>query len=846
MQDQYEVRGEMEFEAFRSAWQAVVRRHPMLRTAFLGLDGGNPHQVVYREVPCPAQWLDLSQLERAEAEAELEALLAREREEGFDFTRPPLLRLRLVRLGDRDYRIVQSHHHVLIDAWCRGLMLAEFFDHYRNLLAGRTPRLTPARPYADFIAWLQRQDVDGARRFWRDNLSGFTEVTPLPYPRGGQGGDAVIEDVSVALTPEESARLAAQARAHRLTVNTFMQAAWALVLMRHSGQDDVLFGVTVAGRPTELEGIEETLGLFINTLPLRIRLAGHGGRALELLQTLQSANAAMRQHEHLSLAEIQQLADTPRGEALFDSLFVFENVPMGAEVLQAAEQYGIRPLANRTHTNYPLTVVILPGEHYQLQFSFDRSRFRPDDMATLLQQFRWVLAQLAEDPGQLLDRVRLLTEAERGQLLALGRGEPVPEWLELSWLARFEAWALADPERTVAICQGERLSYGELNLKANRIGHGLIDAGVEPDQVVALYSPRNLALLTLMVATFKAGAAYLALDERHPPARSGRMLASCAAPVLVTPEDCLPQVEAILAETGARPRVLTLESLLARGRDHNPARYPALDQRAYVIYTSGSTGEPKGVMVSHRGMLNNQLSKVPYLALGEGDVIAQTAATGFDISVWQFLTAPLFGGRVEIIPDDITHDPQRLAATVAETGVTVLETVPAVIDGILSADPVALPHLRWMLPTGEALGRELAQRWFERYPRIPLVNAYGPAECSDDVALHTLRSQAGHRHRHPHRPVHRQQPCVRSRRPPGAGAQGRGGRAVRWRHRCGPGLRRPARPDRRALPAGSVRHTGRAPLPHRRPGALDRCRGAGIRRPGRFPGEDPRSADRAG
>lgn len=146
MQDQYEVRGEMEFEAFRSAWQAVVRRHPMLRTAFLGLDGGNPHQVVYREVPCPAQWLDLSQLERAEAEAELEALLAREREEGFDFTRPPLLRLRLVRLGDRDYRIVQSHHHVLIDAWCRGLMLAEFFDHYRNLLAGRTPRADAGSP----------------------------------------------------------------------------------------------------------------------------------------------------------------------------------------------------------------------------------------------------------------------------------------------------------------------------------------------------------------------------------------------------------------------------------------------------------------------------------------------------------------------------------------------------------------------------------------------------------------------------------------------------------------------------------------------------------------------------
>ncbi|MEQ5836822.1 amino acid adenylation domain-containing protein [Marinobacter sp. NFXS9] len=738
MQDQYDVHSAVDFEAFKAAWQAVVRRHPMLRTGFHGLDGGTPHQIVYRDVPSPAQWIDLSHLDREQAEAELEALLDQERRDGFDFTRPPLLRLRLVRFGEEDYRIVQSHHHALIDAWCRGLMLAEFFDHYRSLLAGRELIVTPARPYRDFIAWLQQQDEAQARQFWRDTLGGFNEVTPLPYQHSAQG-KSVIEDVAVSLTAEETSQLADQARRHKLTVNTFMQAAWAMALMRHGGQDDVLFGVTVAGRPTELDGIEETLGLFINTLPLRIRMEAGTRTGLDVLQSLQSANAAMRQHEHLSLAEVQHLADTPRGEALFDSLFVFENVPMGPEVQQAAEAYGIRPRANRTHTNYPLTVVILPGETYQLQFSYDTRFFRTADMQPLLNQYRHILRQLMTAPEQPLTGVQLLTGDERRDLLAQGQGNREPEWTGLSWLERFEAWALADPGRIVARCDGGELSYGALNQQANRVGHGLIEAGVEPDQVVALYSPRNLELLTLIVGAFKAGGAYLALDERHPPARSGRMLHSSQAPVLVTPEACREQVDAILAETEARPRVITLESLLRTGNDANSRRYPAMNQLAYVIYTSGSTGEPKGVMVDQQGMLNNQLSKVPYLELGEGDVIAQTAATGFDISVWQFLTAPLFGGRLEIIPDEITHDPQRLVEAVADSGVTVLESVPAVIEGILAVPDQRL-GLRWLLPTGEALARELAQRWFERYPRIPLVNAYGPAECADDVALHTLIS----------------------------------------------------------------------------------------------------------
>ncbi|MFN9584471.1 MAG: amino acid adenylation domain-containing protein, partial [Pseudomonadaceae bacterium] len=380
----------------------------------------------------------------------------------------------------------------------------------------------------------------------------------------------------------------------------------------------------------------------------------------------------------------------------------------------------------------------LPGASLTLQLSFDTQQFAVADMQVLVEHFRRLLLQLSEAPQRPLSELRLLDDSEREALCRRGQGEMQPHWYAQSYLARFEAQVEQQGARTVARCQGQTLSYFELNERANRIGHGLIECGVQFDDVVALFAPRGLPLLSLIIGAFKAGAAYLALDERHPPARSTRMLASSAAPVLITLREQLAQVQAMLAELPQPPRVLVYEDMLEPGRPDNPGRYAGPEHLAYLIYTSGSTGEPKGVMVNQRGMLNNQLAKVPYLQLGEADVIAQTAATGFDISVWQLLTAPLFGGALEIIPDAITHDPQALLACVAATGVSVLEAVPAVIDGMLEASAVALPALRWLLPTGEALSHELAARWFARYPQVPMINAYGPAECADDVALYRL------------------------------------------------------------------------------------------------------------
>ncbi|WP_158467688.1 amino acid adenylation domain-containing protein, partial [Pseudomonas putida] len=328
----------------------------------------------------------------------------------------------------------------------------------------------------------------------------------------------------------------------------------------------------------------------------------------------------------------------------------------------------------------------------------------------------------------------LLGDDER-EFLTRGVNQSAREYpLERSYVAQFEERVEAHPERVAVSHLADRISYQALNEAANRLGHALIAAGAGFDQPIALLAERGPDLLGMIIGSFKAGAGYLPLDPALPNQRLSGVIGQSRAPVLVCSVACEAQARELLLGNEA-VQLLVWEQVQQSAETSNPGRYSSPDNLAYVIFTSGSTGLPKGVMVEQRGMLNNQLSKVPYLDLSDKDVIAQTASQSFDISVWQFLAAPLFGARVDIVPNDIARDPQALLAHVQQQGISVLESVPSLIQGLLAEERVSLDGLRWMLPTGEAMPPELARQWLLRYPQIGLVNAYGPAECSDDVAF---------------------------------------------------------------------------------------------------------------
>nr|WP_315847130.1 non-ribosomal peptide synthetase [uncultured Achromobacter sp.] len=746
MQDRYRVDGELDEDAFEWAWRRVLENHPALRATFHWQWAHDPVQVIRRAVVLPVQRLDLRELGHEAAVAHYESLLHEELRTGLALDQAPLLRLRVARVADREYRWALSFHHMLMDAWCLSLLLTDFFDNYEARRAGQGPVRAPSRPHRDFIDWLQGRDIDAARRYWQEALAGFGAVTPLPGLRAATAGEvSSMVDLTSTLSEAQTTQLQRVAQQCRVTPNTVIQAAWALTLARHAGQDEVLYGVTVAGRPTEMAQAQQTIGIFINTIPMRVRLPVGGLlSAAQWMRTLLDQNADMRAHEHLSLAEVQGFSDVAPGQPLFDSLVVFENAPIAGSVFDRAERMGLRSLGMRTHTNYPLTVVLLPGPRLALQLTFDTRRLDAEAVDGMLATFRANVEALMATPDASVASLMAPSPAQRDRLLAAGHGRQADYCFDMGYVRLFETQA-ARRNGIAVRCGQDAVTYPELNRRANRIGQALIERGVRADDVVAVYCERGVNFIASALGTFKAGAAYLGLDVRLPPQRVASILGQSGAKVVLVGTAEAPQLDAALALLSNAPRVLWAEEALAgpaRGRGQepgNPGRHAHPDQAAYLIFTSGSTGEPKGVVVTHRGMLNNQLSKVPALGLDEHAVIGQTAAPSFDISVWQMLAGLLCGATVEVVPDDTARDPIALLRHAQARGITVLESVPTLIQGMLAAPPVALPALRWMLPTGEATPLSLARDWLRRYPEVPLVNAYGPAECADDVAFFTLR-----------------------------------------------------------------------------------------------------------
>lgn len=748
MQQFYAWEGRLDREVFGRAWQCVIDRHPMLRTSFMWKDLQAPLQVVHRRVAAEnvIQDLDWTQMSDEQQQIRMGELLEQELREGLDFEQAPLMRIRLVRRGPDRYAIVRSFHHILTDDWCFSLLMMDFLTHYDAGLQGRMPDLTQPPPYREYIAWLQRQDHPAAEQFWKQELAGFTTPTPLGIERldpdssasGSEVGDRFME-----LSPEVSERLRTLAQEHHVTPNTFLQGAWAILLSRYSGESEVLFGVTVAGRPTDLPGVEDIVGLFINTLPLRVTLPPDLP-VMTWLRHLLAENYRIRQYEYAPLVRIQQWSEVPSGQALFRSLLVFENAPKDARLGEERVDRSLSYDQDRVHTNYPMTVVGYPGESMGVRLSYDRRLFESADVARMLDHLKRLLESIAASPETAIRDLPMLDDMERHRLLVEWNGHDQGERVAQDFAALFEAQVRRTPAALAVECGDDRLTYDGLNRSADRIARGLRERGVGPDSIVALLDERGPALLAMIVGVLKAGGAYLPLDPHHPAERLAQILASARVKVVISGNRhaALATTVAGMVPDDARPVPVSLDHF-AGDTGLEPGLVPLTSSQrlAYVIYTSGSTGIPKGAMVESRGMMNHLTSKIPTLELGPADVVAQTASQCFDISVWQFLTPLLCGAKVQIMSDDVVRDPQHLLAEVSARGVSVLEVVPSLLGGLLDGPSSPLPRLRWVLPTGEALSPALSRRWFARYPDVPLVNAYGPAECSDDVALACIREQ---------------------------------------------------------------------------------------------------------
>ncbi|MFB8240439.1 amino acid adenylation domain-containing protein [Kitasatospora purpeofusca] len=725
--------GVVDAGALRAACAALLRRHANLRAGFLheGLD--QPVQVVPTEVPLPWEEADLRKHgdDARAVEAETARLLAEHRERRFELSRPPLLRFLLIRLPDGRHRFALTNHHILLDGWSMPVLMRELLALYTHGGDGSAlPRPTPYRAYLD---WLSRRDQDAARRAWTTALAGLDEPTRLlrAGARTQAGSAALPGQVTVDLPEQLSETLRGLARGHRLTLNTLIQGAWALLLSRTTGRTDVVFGTTVSGRPPELPGVEDMVGLFINTLPVRVRI-DPAEPLVALLERTQAEQAALMDHQHLGLAAIQRLAGL--GD-LFDTTTVFENYPLDPELLgeQRAGTMRVTSVEGRDATHYPLALIAMPGPRLRLRLDHRTDVLDGAEAATLLARFVRVLEALAADPGQPVGRVELLSEDEHRELAAdtattrTGtRGEPatLPEL--------FAAQVARTPDAVAVVADEIELTYRQIDERAERLARRLVREGVRPESRVALLLDRTPDMVAAVLAVARAGAAYVPLDATWPEQRIRLVLEQTRATVLLG--DRAADEHPALRAGAPGPRLLRVDDpqpsdapqpVDAPAGDGLPPVAP--DQLAYVMYTSGSTGTPKGVAVTHRNVTD--LVRHHRFRNGAHERVLMHSPYAFDASTYELWVPLLTGGRVVLAPPG-RLDTAALERAIVRHGVTALWLTAGLFRLLAEEAPTSFRNVREVWAGGEAVPASAVERVRNASPATVIVDGYGPTETT--------------------------------------------------------------------------------------------------------------------
>jgi amino acid adenylation domain-containing protein/thioester reductase-like protein len=765
--------GQMNLQAMEQALRDVVQRHEALRTTFKMIDG-NLAQIIAPHTSFRMPLVELQDFSPDIRLIKMRRLVKEDLRKPFDLLNGPLIRATMLKLEEHYHAMLLTMHHIVSDAWSMEIFFREVTTLYTAYATGQ-PYALPELPiqYVDYAAWqqewLQGEVQEKLMSYWSQQLA-HVPVLQLPLDHPRPVTQSFRGSARTIVLPNELSRsLRALSKREHVTLFMVLLAAFKTLLFRYTGQSDIVVGTPIAGRnDRKLEGL---IGCFINTLALRTDLSGNP-TFRELLLRVREVALDAYAHQDLPFEKLVEELEPDRDlsrNPLTQVMFALQNIPRGqvsmfgltltplkldsetsmlkADTRQLSMQQNL--FVDDEPALFDLDLTMWEkGDELLGELKFNTDIFDVSTIDRLQSHFITLLEAIVTDAGQCIADLPLLSASEYQQQIVEWNATQKSFPLDQSYCQLFEAQVARTPDAVAVRCEGEQLTYRELQERAGWLAGHLSACGVGPESLVALLADRSLAFLTAMLAVFKAGGAYLPLDPHHPVARLRQVLTHSGCSLILSTRTFAASLEEVCGQIAVadRPQLLMLEDVQSIAlQEKQTATRPLLPhQLAYVIYTSGSTGAPKGVMVEQEGMLNHLYAKIEALHLTASDRVAQTASQCFDISVWQFLAALLVGGQVHILPDDVAHDPARLLDQVERRQLSIVETVPSLLraiieieeaSGITSAD---LGGLRWMIPTGEALPPELCRRWLRLYPTVPLLNAYGPTECSDDVTHYEI------------------------------------------------------------------------------------------------------------
>ncbi|MDT0125669.1 non-ribosomal peptide synthase/polyketide synthase [Paenibacillus sp. RRE4] len=777
----FDLHGSLNVEAFAKGLDTLVQRNEALRTNFITGWRDEPIQVVFRERKCEVYFEDIRSVSGEDLEKTMADFVSADKANKFDLAQGSLMRVTVLRTGDESYHVIWSHHHILMDGWCMSFMIKEVFDTYFALQENRELELPPVTSYSRYIEWLETQDVAQASHYWSEYLAGYDEQTRLPQEKMKLKQHAFeMAEMDVELSKELTREIERVSRQQQVTLNTFMQTVWGLVLQIYNNSEDIVFGSVVSGRPADIPGIESMIGLFINTIPVRIQSKASETVA-DILRKTQDQALTSGPYETYPLFEIQSLSKQKRD--LINHIMVFENYPMEEQIEQVVggdkEALKIANIQSPEQTNYDLDITVIPEEHIWLRFTYNALTFREEDIRSIHGHFAQALEQVAANPNIRVNQLELLTAAEKEQILGgFNPAQPEAETApELAFHRLFEEQAQRAPDSEAVVYENERLTYAELNEQANRLAATLRASSIGRESIVGILAERSVDLLVAVLAVWKAGGAYVPLDPDYPADRVRFMLEDSGAKVLLTQTPLRERAEAWLdEEVLALGAVLYLDDeasysgesanapigsgmpsgfdsgkLLGAvdggdvghpngvGMDDFHEAHP--EDLAYVIYTSGTTGQPKGVMIEHRSLVNTAAAYRREYRLDQFPVrLLQLASFSFDVFVGDIARTLYNGGMMVIVPKDDRIDPSRLHHWIEQERVTIFESTPALIVPFMEyvhEHKLDMSQMELLITSSDSCSVADYRTLQERFGSLfRIINAYGVTEAAIDSSFY--------------------------------------------------------------------------------------------------------------
>ncbi len=728
--------------AFKATWEYLMAQYSVLRTAIFGEALDIPVQCVYEKLALPIEVLDFSTFPPEEIETKWETFVSEERAKGIDFEQAPLMSIRLVKTGAEQYRMLWLFHHILLDGWSLAILTETFLTTYEAFYQGaslaQVKQQFNRKPdnYLAYIHYLSRQDKFAEETFWKSYLAGFLQPSLLPFLDAGmdrnKGGEQ--QEMKLVFSTALTTKIQKYAQKNHLTVNTLVQGVWAFLLSKYTGKEEVVYGVTVSGRPESLSGVEEKIGLFINTIPLRVKCPANQNVAT-ILTELQQEHATARMYQYTALTDIQRW-NAITGD-LFDSLIAFENYPLG-EVVGKEWALKFTHFELKEKTNYLLSLTVSLAENLNVKFGYNVDLLQTDLVAEIKHHFELVLGQIIAADELNLANINLLSPDKASLILETFNQtqNTYPEDKTIAHL--FQEQVHLHSDKTALIFESEKMSYRALDEQSNQLAAYLIAQGVIPQEKVGVLARRGFEMIISVLAILKCRAIYVPLNMDYPEARLAYMLKDAAVDRIICGENTVwencglsqANYQRILPQESATYPVTPIKFTTA-------ASPKALS--AYVMYTSGTTGQPKGIVVSHRNIIKLSFDEGPIQVYPE-DKVLQWSNLSFDGSSYEIFAALLRGASLCLITEATAQDPADLAKLIKREAVSVCFLTTALFNTFVDYDLQSLSSLRILLFGGERTAIAPVQKALNMLGTDRLINVYGPTETTTFATYYPIQN----------------------------------------------------------------------------------------------------------